>query len=216
MHLPRQIPLFPLPNAVLFPGVPLPLHIFEPRYREMVRDAQEGDAIIGMTLLRGGWQKEYYGAPAIFATGCAGKLVSVEALPDGRFNILLHGLREFSIVREREGHAYREAEVRWRSAGAATPIGSEQRRCITGLLERFMRDDLATPAHKLLHDPSLSDELLVNFFCYALDLTPLEKQGLLEALTLTERAQRLRDVLEFHLDEIRLAGKSPAGSDRWH
>jgi Lon protease-like protein len=169
-----------------------------------------------MTLLRGEWQKDYYGAPAIFATGCAGKMVSVEALPDGRFNILLRGLREFSIVREHEGRAYRQAEVTWRSAGAAPAIDSEQRRCITTLLKRFMRDDRATPANNLLQDPSLSDELLVNFFCYALDLTPLEKQGLLEALTLAERAQRLRDVLEFHLDELRLAGKSPAGSDRWH
>ncbi len=216
MHLQRRIPLFPLPNAVLFPGVPLPLHIFEPRYREMVREAQEQDGIIGMTLLRGDWRKDYYGTPPIFATGCAGRMVSVEALPDGRFNILLHGLREFAVVRECEGRSYRQAEVEWRPTGAATGIAAEQRRRIVMLLERFLRDEETTPASRLLHDPSLADELLVNFFCYALDLAPLEKQGLLEAATLVERAEGLREVLEFRLDELRLAGKSPAGSDRWH
>ena len=70
--LPPSLPLFPLPNAVLFPGVYLPHHIFESRYREMVRDALDDDRIIGMTLLKPGFEAEYEGRPPIYRIGCAG------------------------------------------------------------------------------------------------------------------------------------------------
>jgi hypothetical protein len=216
MDLPRRIPLFPLPNVVLFPGVPLPLHIFEPRYREMVRDVRAAAGIIGMTLLRGDWQRDYYGNPPTFLTGCAGRMVNVEPLPDGRFNILLHGLREFSIAREVTGRAYRQADIEWRPAALGPCLAQEHRQQLTSLLARFLANHPEAPIGKLLADPSLSDELLVNFFCYALELSPLEKQGLLEAASLADRARGLRDVLEFHLEEARLAGKTPTGSDRCH
>ena len=115
--LPEAIPLFPLPNAVLFPGVPLPLHIFEPRYREMVREVERSEhKLVGMVLLRGDWRKDYYGRPDVYAVGCAGRLVSVEPLPDGRFNILLQGVREFALLGEGGDRAYREGEVAWRPA----------------------------------------------------------------------------------------------------
>src|SRR5258706_5673165 len=115
MDLPAIIPLFPLPNVVLFPGVPLPLHIFETRYREMIADIKDGDGIVGMALLRGDWRENYHDTPEVFRVGCAGRIVSVEELPDGRYNILLHGLREFEITREMRTRAYRLGEVRWRS-----------------------------------------------------------------------------------------------------
>src|SRR5687767_3145429 len=67
--LPPTIPVFPLPNVVLFPNVFLPLHIFEPRYRRMVDDALNGDRIIGMVLLRAGWERDYDGRPAVYAVG---------------------------------------------------------------------------------------------------------------------------------------------------
>src|SRR6266849_2978587 len=107
MDLPSIIPVFPLPNVVLFPGVPLPLHICEPRYRDMVREAADGHEVIGMALLRGDWQPRYDENPEIFDTGCAGKIVNVESLPDGRYNILLHGLREFTIRRHMFEKSYR-------------------------------------------------------------------------------------------------------------
>src|SRR5262245_40726916 len=108
-ELPGLIPLFPLPNVVLFPGVPLPLHIFEPRYRDMVRDTPAGErSLIGMVLLRGDWRKEYYQNPEVFAVGCAGRVMSVQPLPDGRYNILLHGLREFVIENEVRERSYRQ------------------------------------------------------------------------------------------------------------
>jgi uncharacterized protein len=216
MEFPRRIPLFPLPNVVLFPGVPLPLHVFEPRYREMVRDAEAGDAVIGIILLKGDWQRDYYGTPSIFGTGCAGRMVSVEGLPDGSSNILLHGIREFSIVREASTRSYREAEITWRPGAAVCSVGGDVRRRIIHLIEQFSTHGNETPARKLLHDDSLSDELLINFFSYALDISPLEKQGLLETESLVERANGLANVLEFRLEEIRLSGKNRAGSDRWH
>ena len=214
MEFPPIIPVFPLPNVVLFPGVPLPLHIFEPRYRELVRDAAANHEIIGMALLRGEWQQRYHENPDIFETGCAGKIVNVEELPDGKFNILLHGLREFSIARHLFDRAYRQAEVRWRCAGQRR-IDVACRTRLIDLLRRFLHAQPNTPADRLLHDQTLADDLLVNFFSYALEIAPLEKQGLLEAATLPERAERLTDILEFHLEETRAGSKLP-GPDRCH
>src|SRR5512137_1642600 len=107
--LPPIIPIFPLPNVVLFPTVFLPLHIFEPRYRAMVRDALGGDRIIGMTLLRPGWDAHYEGAPAVYPVGCAGLITHAERLGDGRYNIVLQGLEKFRIAGEEETSEYRRA-----------------------------------------------------------------------------------------------------------
>jgi uncharacterized protein len=209
--LPTHVPLFPLPNAVLFPGVPLPLHIFEPRYREMVRDVERSEArLIGMVLLRGEWRKEYYGRPEIFASGCAGRLVSVEPLADGRYNILLHGVREFVIVDERPGGSYRTAEVRWRPT-AVGGVRGDLRNRIHALLHRFLEEREPTLINRLLADPSLSDELLINFLCYALDFSPMEKQALLEAPGLAERGARLCEVVQFALE----AGVPRGDPDKW-
>ena len=81
--LPDRIPIFPLPNVVLFPHVFLPLHIFEPRYREMVADAIDGDRLIGMVLLRDGWRRYAGPNPPVFRVGCAGRITHVASLPDG-------------------------------------------------------------------------------------------------------------------------------------
>ena len=94
------LPLFPLPNVVLFPNVFLPLHIFEPRYREMVADAIAGDRLIGMVLLRPGWEHDYEGRPPVFPIGCSGVITHVERLADGRYNIILRGLERFRILEE--------------------------------------------------------------------------------------------------------------------
>jgi Lon protease-like protein len=100
MPLPISIPLFPLPNVVLFPNVFLPLHIFETRYRTMVADALAGDRIIGMALLRPGYQSDYEGRPPVYPVGTAGVITHTEALPDGRFNIVLRGIEKFRILEE--------------------------------------------------------------------------------------------------------------------
>ena len=210
MDLPAIIPIFPLPNVVLFPGVPLPLHIFEPRYREMIADIKDGDGMIGMTLLRGDWRQEYYETPEVFGVGCAGKIVSVEEMPDGRYNILLHGQREFEILSESRTRSYRLAEVRWRPLPPhdfSLQVG--ERSALLRRLHSYVAQHFEESVRKLLDDPTLGDQLLINFFCYALDLEPIEKQGLLEALSLGTRANRLAEVLDFQLHLARAGSIEP-------
>ena len=214
MDLPKTIPLFPLPNVLLFPGVPLPLHVFEPRYRQMIREADDFHQFIGMVLLRQEAAPKTDDPPTIFQVGCVGKIVNVEPLPDGRSNVLLHGVREFRVVEEIAGKPYRQAKVEWlrRQPGDLEPAARAR---LIAVLRDYLRQDEASPAHKVLNDGSLSDEILVNFFSYVLDVPPLEKQALLEEPSLAGRAQRLREVVEFR-NAAELAGLDVSDSNRFH
>ena len=212
--LPDVIPVFPLPNVVLFPNVQLPLHIFEQRYRAMVRDASgKTPPLIGMVLLRGdSWQDEYEGNPAVYPIGCVGEMARMVPMPDGRSNILLKGLREFEIQDEILTKSYRQARVTWRPAHKTVlPEGQQQE--LRGLLERYLPQN--ENVEKFLTDPAIDDAFFVNFFSFHLDLLPLEKQSLLEAATLPERATCLRDILDFKLTETNLS-KSPSDKSRLH
>src|SRR5437588_10526554 len=115
------LPLFPLPNVVLFPNVFLPLHIFEPRYRQMVADALAGDRLIGMVLLRPGYERDYEGRPPVYAVGCRGVMTHAERQPDGRYNIVLRGLDRFRIDSENDERSYRRAAVDVLHEPAPTP-----------------------------------------------------------------------------------------------
>src|SRR5207253_4170439 len=84
--------LFPLPNLVLFPHVVQPLHVFEPRYREMTTDALAGDRLIATALLHPDWEAVYEGHPPIHPVACLGRIVADQRLDDGRFLLLLRGL----------------------------------------------------------------------------------------------------------------------------
>lgn len=105
------VPLFPLPNVVLFPHAVLPLHIFEERYKAMTADALRGDRRIAMALLRPGWEKCYHGKPCIDPVVCVGRILSHERLPDGRYNFLLQGTTRARIVREVGDRTYRLADL---------------------------------------------------------------------------------------------------------
>jgi len=193
--LPPTLPLFPLPNAVLFPGVYLPLHIFEPRYRAMVQDALDGDRIIGMTLLKPGFEAEYEERPPIYPIGCAGLIAHAEPLPDGRFNIVLQGLERFRVIDEDQSQAYRVARIELLDAlGApADPLtvqGLRQR--LESLIVPMMEKaggDLSIP-------PAMGDADLIHAIAQYLDFEPVEKQALLECHGLQARATALIDLLE--------------------
>jgi Lon protease-like protein len=215
-ELPSLIPIFPLPNVVLFPQVMLPLHIFEPRYRKMVRDTEsQSPPLIGMALLRGNWQEQYEGNPEIFSIGCAGEMVRVAPLPDGRFNILLQGLRRYHIREEIFTAGYRQARVEW-DPPLKEELDTGRRQGLRQLLDQYLKKN--EQVQKFLSDPSIDDDFFVNFFAFHLDFLPIEKQSLLEVQPLVERADRLRDILDFKLTETGLPESHPggAGKPRFH
>ncbi len=201
MDLPPVIPIFPLPNVVLFPDVPLPLHIFEERYRDMVRDAGAADPpIIGMVLLRGDWQSSYHDTPEVYPLGCAGQMIRSERLDDGRYNIVLQGIREFTIEEEVGDTAYRQARVRWRPP-PADGISPDERAALVRRMEELLRPRESELADRLAGDQSMSDEVFVNFLSYALGFPPVEKMALLQAAAVGNRASRLRELLDLTIAE---------------
>ncbi len=107
-----SIPIFPLPNIVLFPETVLPLHIFEPRYKEMIADAMAGDQMIGITQLRPGWEADYYGTPSVYKIMGVGEITRSERWPNGRYDILLEGRARAQVLSEQLTDAgYRLAQV---------------------------------------------------------------------------------------------------------
>ncbi len=95
-----RLPIFPLPETVLFPHTLLPLHIFEPRYRRMVQDCLDGHRVLAMALLKPGWEGRFYGQPPVHRVVGAGVIVHDERLPDGRFNIGLKGVARVAVEEE--------------------------------------------------------------------------------------------------------------------
>jgi uncharacterized protein len=193
MILPQPVPLFPLPNVVLFPGMPMPLHVFEPRYRKMVEDSLAGHKVIGMTLLCPGWEPHYQGRPAIYPVGCAGKIEQSEALPDGKFNVLLRGLRRFRILEERDGEPYRLAQVEPLidlpgDAASLPPLRKQLLAAIANAVDG--------PVALVLQD-ELPHDAFVNALGQSLQLSPVEKQSLLDCDTVEARYRRLLEILEF-------------------
>jgi uncharacterized protein len=197
LELPQLLPLFPLPNVVLFPQMALPLHVFEPRYRKLVADVRESHKTIGMMLLRAGWEADYHGRPAVFPIGCAGVVQQVEELPEGRFNILLKGLTRFRLGEEHAGEPYRLARV----DRLQDPLGD------LASLEAARRDVLAAiakapdgPAIMILQN-EMPHELFVNAMAQSLSLAAVEQQSLLDCDSILARYHRLLEILDFRLLE---------------
>jgi Lon protease-like protein len=193
--LPPSIPLFPLPNVVLFPNVCLPLHIFEPRYREMTADALKGDRIIGMVLLRPGWEGDYEGRPPIYDIGCAGLITHSEKLEDGRYNLVLRGMEKFRVLDEDAQRSYRRAEVQAiheALSEADRDVMRKERRRLESLLVPQPQGRGVDPKMP----PSMPDEELVNALSQYLDLEVVEKQALLERDGLVNRCRSLIELLE--------------------
>jgi uncharacterized protein len=196
--LPFALPIFPLPTVVLFPNVFLPLHIFEPRYRQMVADALAGDRIIGMVLLRPGYEDEYDGAPAIYATGCSGLITHVETVEDGKYNLVLRGLEKFTIHSEEvpaAGRLYRSAVITpvddSLRDGDRDELRIERKRLQQLLAPLFAEGNLGN------HLPdAMPDEDLVNALAQYLEFEPVEKLALLERQGALARARSMVELLE--------------------
>ena len=191
--LPAEIPLFPLPETTLFPGVSRPLLIYEPRYRAMIADALKGDRIIGMVRLRPGFEKDYEGRPPIYAVGCAGRIEKYEQLPDGRYVIQLQGLTAFRVLSENQRKPYRLARVE------AVPDRLEEQERLT---LRSLRNRLLALLVRVLPfgveppDASLEDDEFVNVVAQNLPMPEDARQDLLERSSVLARARALIDGLD--------------------
>lgn len=186
------VPIFPLPNTVLFPGILLPLHIFEPRYREMVGDALTGNRLIAMALLRPGWENDYYGRPEVYSTICIGRIVNEQRLPDGRYNLMLYGLKRARIVEElKTSKLYRVV-----AAELAEETGAELRVSdLEGPQQNFLRA-AAGALPGLNVDGSASVGTLVDVIGACLIQDVSVKQQILEELDVRARLERLIKVLQ--------------------
>ncbi|MEN8160719.1 MAG: LON peptidase substrate-binding domain-containing protein [Myxococcota bacterium] len=219
----RRLPLFPLDNVVLMPGVVLPLHVFEPRYRQLSTDVLAGERRIGMIAVRPEHSHEMGGDPPLYEVGCAGFVTEHRRLPDGRFHLLLQGTERFRVLREipREGdRLYRLAEIEplEDEPGDVARAGSLRDRAIELLLrltERTLPEDQALDAERLR---ALELAQFANVISQSVNLPAPEKQSLLEAATTSERLERLVGALDFHLAWLAQTPDPAAGggSERVH
>jgi len=179
---------------MLFPEMSVPLHIFEPRYKAMIADALKGDRIIGMVLLRPGYEKDYERSPSVFQVGCAGVINEVEELPNGEYNIVVGALTKYRITREEASRPYRIAHV--------TPIADEtvdaDRSALHARrqrLEALIRESGGRTGVRGAPD-GISDERLVNGISQLAHIDELDRERLLEEPTPLARANTLIAVLE--------------------
>ncbi len=193
----QRIAIFPLPGAVLFPGLHLPLHIFEPRYKAMVQEVLARDRQIGMIQPRQIAGDESREPPALYDVGCVGRIVDVEALEDGRFNLILEGVARFRVRREldvttpfRQVEAEIEAEVE--PVGALSSIERAS-------LEREAKRFAARQGYVVDWDSvgQLDDATLVNGIAQVAPFDAAAKQALLEATPIDARAELVIQLMQF-------------------
>nr|WP_264612320.1 LON peptidase substrate-binding domain-containing protein [Sphingobium sp. B11D3B] len=189
----RRLAIFPLGGALLFPRMHLPLHIFEPRYRAMVSEAMAKDQRIGMI------QPSGPGEPApLFSIGCMGRITEIEALDDGRFNIILAGEARFRVQRELDVRtAFRQVEVEMIEGVEDEPgvLAPSER----AALEDEARAFAASLGYEVEWDAveTLDDEMLVNAIAQIAPFDPAAKQALLEADALRDRNELIIQLMQF-------------------
>jgi uncharacterized protein len=192
--------LFPLPGLVMFPHVVQPLHIFEPRYCDLLEDALADNRQIAMVLLQPGWESDYDGQPPIASVACIGKVVAHERMPTGRHNILLRGLRRVAIRREiPSARAFRRAEVDLVDDYYPAASAKRRRRAQRELLELARRllpdsDALHEQLDELLESQA-SLGMLTDVFSFTLGFSTSLKQRLLAESNVDRRAALLQEKL---------------------
>lgn len=199
-ELPGSIPVFPLPGALLLPRARLPLHLFEPRYLQMLEDAIKTPArLIGMVQPNA---RPNGDQDALHRIGCAGRVTQFSETEDGRYMITLSGVSRFRVGNEVEGFTpYRRFEVNWdgfdRDQGGPEHDRNFDRDGFLNLLDRYFAARDLSADWATLKDAD--DELLINSLSMLLDFEPEEKQALLEAPSLSTRRETLVTLIEYAL-----------------
>lgn len=197
-----QVPIFPLPNVVFFPGTKLPLHIFEPRYRQMLQDVHRGEGLISVVLLDRSRkiEPEEVRRPPVHAVAGLGRLTRIEPLPNGFFNIDLFGLVRVRILEEVEtGKPYRVARVetiRDRSETLADSQGQEMLETAFDAFNRVIRKYSQFPGEFLTRFRGLPVGMLLDILAHHVPCDFQKKQSFLEELNPADRCAKIVDTLE--------------------
>ena len=192
--LPQTIPLFPLPNVAVLPYLELPLHVFEPRYREMLRDALAGDRVIGMVQIQPGFERDYEGRPPIFGIGVAGVVVRSDIQSNGESDIVVRGFVKFRITSEIDGKAYRVARVEPITETVDEPALATLKAERPALEAAFAASLGVEPGSLRL--PSMSDADLVSALVMNADFDTVDRQVLIEQPGVVARARKLVELLQ--------------------
>ncbi|MEP3224834.1 MAG: LON peptidase substrate-binding domain-containing protein [Parasphingorhabdus sp.] len=188
----KRISIFPLTGALLFPGMHLPLHIFEERYRALINDAMARDRQIGMIQ-----PKEEGDVPQLFDIGCVGKIVDIEAMDDGRFNIVLEGLSRFRVIEEIDAStAFRQVRAEIEDNSEEDEILASAERAALEIESRKFAD---LQGYQVDWDSigRLDDTSFVNGIAQIAPFDAASKQALLEVDGLANRAELIIQLLEF-------------------
>lgn len=193
----QRIAIFPLSGAVLFPGLQMPLHIFEPRYRAMVQDVLIRDRQIGMIQPRPQSSGAALDNPPLYDVGCLGRITDVEALEDGCFNIILEGVSRFHVRRELDVTTpFRQIEATLEVAPAEPEfLASVERASLEREAQRFAERQGYMVDWKEV--ARLDDDMLVNGIAQVAPFDPASKQAILEATNLADRAELIVQLMQF-------------------
>ena len=215
VDLRHPVPVFPLPNAVLFPHARLPLHVFELRYRILVRDALAGPRLIALALLAPGWERDYRDAPEFFSVGCVGRIDRAEWQPNDCYDLELVGVSRVRFTRVLREFPYRSVHVETlpqHPYPEDDPLVKVEHQALRETFQRLLATFTTPPGLQLIPTADVPFEALVNGICVSLDLEPSVKLRLLEEDSVIERGRRVREWIERRLRAME--GGGAAGGER--
>lgn len=201
------VPLFPLSSVVFFPNTLLPLHIFEPRYKEMVHNALNTEKIIGMALLKPGWESDYYRNPEVYEVIGMGRIVSSEEFEDGKINIVLYGLKRARIVEVVEELPYRQAMVKIVENEFETNSEDFRGRIEELIYKWNLYLDDKQKSHRINVNTKLPLENLTDALASLIFPNVFDKQRLLEETNVQKRAEIVINDLETRLEMISITSQ---------
>ncbi len=201
------VPLFPLSSVVFFPNTLLPLHIFEPRYKEMINNSLDSEKIIGMALLKPGWESDYYGNPEVYDVIGMGRIVSSEVLEDGKINIVLYGLKRAKILEIVEDLPYRMARV-----SIMDNVYSSSNETFRSEIEELVQKwnlylDEKQKSHRINVNTKLPLENLTDALASMIFPNVFDKQVLLEEMDVQKRAEFIINDLKSRLEMISITSQ---------
>jgi Lon protease-like protein len=212
IELRGPLPVFPLPGVVLFPGALLPLHVFELRYRTMVRDALSGERLIALALLKPGYEHDYHGSPEFFPIGCLARFEEVEWLPNDCYDLKVLGQSRVRFTRIVREFPYRAASVTLMPEEPYTdddPLVQLEKRALVETITRLQKSAGWEEATPVSIDFANTYETLVNCLCMVTDAAPHERMALLEMDSVIARGRQVRELTERRLQR---RGRGPSGA----